>query len=89
LLDEYPYKYNNAEHPLSKELNKIFSPTCTKVQRIIETQLRLVDTQLKSDTPGRKKTSAVLLTGEFGESVYLFEFLEAKLKGVKLLRVDK
>jgi MOSC domain-containing protein YiiM len=37
----------------------------------------------------RTKFKAVLLTGEFGENLYLFELLEAKLKkGVKLMRGD-
>jgi hypothetical protein len=60
-----------------------------KVQRLVETQLRLVDTQLKGTQDKKTKTKAVLLVGGFGESVYLFEQLEAKLKkGVKLLRGD-
>jgi hypothetical protein len=79
-----PIQIQYAEYPLSKELNKIFAPTCLKIQRLVENQLNQL-----SAISDRTKCKAVLLAGGFGESVYLFEFLEAKLKGVKLLRVDK
>ncbi|KAF8253057.1 hypothetical protein K440DRAFT_274852 [Wilcoxina mikolae CBS 423.85] len=63
-----------------KELNKIFSPTCLEVQQLVERQLR--------GTP-EKKTKAVLLVGGFGESVYLFEQLQAKFARTKTTKILK
>ncbi|KAF8244520.1 actin-like ATPase domain-containing protein [Wilcoxina mikolae CBS 423.85] len=56
-----------------KELNKVFRPTCLKVQKLVERQIHQAISQ--------KKTTVVLLVGGFGESSYLFELLRVGLAG--------
>ncbi|KAF8531050.1 hypothetical protein BDD12DRAFT_903507 [Trichophaea hybrida] len=68
-----------------EQLDKVFRPTCLKVQELVDKQVR--------KAIERKKTTLVLLVGGFGESSYLFDLLRnsglGKSSIVKLLQSKK